>query len=95
MIRRRVVASRPELDASVVVICLRGWTARPADGTDATSNAFTLFQERAAGVVQRWREHEAFLRSEATRLRIAPGFGPGGRYYFGESLARRATRMRP
>ena len=88
MIPRRVMQdTAPELPASVVRTVLEGWSAGGPALHDP--ELFTLFQERTAGIIRVWREHEVFLRREAVRLGIQPAYGTTRHpQFFGESLAR-------
>lgn len=91
MIPRRPIASTAApLSPACVRVVLEGWAAATAVQEVDSGQLFELFLRRGAGVAQVWREHEQFLRNEAERLHVSPGWGSRRQYYFGEFLARDA-----
>jgi hypothetical protein len=86
-VRKRITTPAvAPLSPDVVAILLAGWSAKPAGGIESEDDGlFDLFSERDEGIARLFREHEAFLRSEASRLGIRPSWHLGGReLFFGE-----------
>jgi len=83
-------SDQPPLCEAVVRIALGGWSALPRElSPEDSSAAFDVFAGNIPAVVDLWRAHESFLRSEGPRLGITPTWQAHGRgrpLFFGEAL---------